>query len=40
MPDDAFIAFWSGMAGGIVIGIIISAILTAIANRIEGGEND
>lgn len=33
--DDAFIAFWSGMGGGLVLGIMVAAILTAIANRIE-----
>jgi len=38
MFDDCFIAFWSGMAGGVVVGIMIAAILTAIANRIEGDE--
>lgn len=38
MFDDCFIAFWSGMGGGVVIGIMISAILTAIANRIEREE--
>lgn len=35
MLNDAFVAFWSGMAGGAVVGIMIAAILTAIANRIE-----
>lgn len=34
--SDTFIAFWSGMAGGVVVGIMASAILTAIANNIEG----
>ena len=35
MINDAFVAFWSGMAGGAVIGIMIAAVLTAIANKIE-----
>lgn len=35
MDNDCFVAFWSGMAGGVVLGIIISAVLTALANSIE-----
>ena len=38
MTNDAFLAFWAGMAGGTVIGIVISGILAAIANSIERGD--
>ena len=30
MPDNAFVAFWSGMMAGAVIGIFIFAIILAI----------
>ena len=30
MPDDAFVAFWTGMMAGAVIGIFIFAIILAI----------
>ena len=36
MTNDAFIAFWSGMAAGIVVGIVLAAVFAAIANHIEG----
>ena len=30
MPDDAFVAFWSGMMAGAVIGIFIFSVVLAI----------
>jgi len=36
MSNDAFVAFWVGLGGGLVLGIVISAVLTAISNTIEG----
>ena len=36
MTNDAFIAFWSGMAAGVVVGFALAAIVIAIANSIEG----
>ena len=38
MPNDAFIAFWVGIGGGLVLGIFISAVLVSISNTIEGRE--
>ena len=38
--NDCFVAFWSGMAGGVVVGIMIAGILSAIANRIEDKDHD
>lgn len=38
--NDCFIAFWSGMAGGVAVGIVITAILIAIGNSIEGKDQD
>lgn len=40
MNNDAFVAFWAGMAGGVVIGIVISGILAAVANSIERRDNE
>lgn len=37
MSNEIFIAFWSGIAGGLVLGIIISAIFNAWARTIDGG---
>lgn len=36
MTNDAFVAFWVGICGGVIFGIFISAVFTAISNRIEG----
>ena len=30
MPDDAFVAFWTGMMAGAVIGIFIFSVIIAI----------
>lgn len=37
--NDAFVAFWGGMAAGFALGIVAAAILAAIANSIERGED-
>lgn len=39
MNNEVFVAFWCGMAGGVVLGIVIAAILSAIANNIERRDN-
>jgi len=36
MTNDAFIAFWVGIGGGLVLGIFLSAVIIAIGNSIEG----
>jgi hypothetical protein len=38
--NDAFIAFWTGMCGGIVLGIFLCAVAIAVQNHIEGGRQD
>ena len=35
MANDAFVAFWAGMAGGVVVGFLLAAIAIAIQNNIE-----
>ena len=37
--NDAFVAFWSGMGGGLVLGIAFAGIMSAIANSIENRRN-
>ena len=37
MSNEIFIAFWSGVAGGLVLGIIIAAIFNAWSRIIDGG---
>ena len=37
MTNDAFIAFWSGMAAGIVVGVVLAAVFAAIANHKKYG---
>lgn len=39
MNNEVFVAFWAGMAGGVVVGIVVAAILAAISNNIERTEN-
>lgn len=38
--NDAFIAFWSGMAGGFVLGIATAAIFKVIGDSIEREEDN
>lgn len=35
MSNEVFVAFWAGMAGGVVIGFMLAAIAIAIQNNIE-----
>ena len=39
MSNDAFIAFWVGICGGVILGIVLSAVFVALSNGIERGEN-
>lgn len=38
MTNDVLVAFFIGMASGLVLGIVIASVLAAIANSIERGE--
>ena len=38
--NDAFVAFWAGLAAGIVLGFMFAAIATAVMNSIEGSNKN
>ena len=40
MSNEVFVAFWAGMASGVVLGFMLAAIATAIMNNIEGSNKN
>ena len=40
MTNEVFVAFWTGMAGGVVVGFLLAAIAIAIQNNIERSDKD
>lgn len=40
MTNEVFVAFWAGLASGVVTGVMLAAIATAIMNNIERNNNN
>ena len=38
--NDAFVAFWGGLAVGVVVGFMLAAIAIAVQNSIEGSNKN